>query len=123
MIIETIFRNVSPALPAICGRSFDWLLSSTAMHASNGNVWPILIYGIVAAGTLGTLYIYDNFIDTDPAVIHNYNLNAPESLNGGTYTPTLYGGGTEADGSVPGLGLGTTGLIAAGAAAWFLLKD
>jgi len=124
MIIETVFRSVSPGLPAIPGLSFDWLLSSTAMHASNGNILPVIIYGIVVAGTLGTLYVYDNFIDTDPAVIHNYNLNAPETLNGGTFTPTLYGGGTDADGSTPGaLGLGTTGLIAAGAAAWFLLKN
>jgi len=98
------------------------------MHASNGNIWPVIIYGIVAAGgaavATGAVWVYESFIDSDPASIQYYNLNAPESLNGGTYSPTLYGGDQPADvGGSAFAGLGTTGLIALAAGAFFLLKD
>jgi len=118
-MIETFFVAVSPGV--------SWLTSNQAMHALNGNIWPVIIYGIVAAGgaavATGAVYVYETFIDSDPPSIQYYNLNAPETLNGGTYNPTLYGGDQPgSDGSlIAGIGTGT--LLALAVGGYFLLKN
>jgi len=127
-MIEAVFPSVSALVIAITWLKFDWLLSSAAMHASNGNLAPFILYGIVAGGaaiiSIGSAYVYENFIDSDPVSV-NYNIEAPESLNGGTFTPTVFTGGVDS-GSGGGLtagGLGTGALIGLAAGAYFLLKD
>jgi len=84
---------------------------------------PIVI-GAIVLGTLGVTYVYERFIDSDPAPIQNYNIYPPPALNGGTYTPTQYGGdqpGGGGDGMLAGLG--TAGLLAVAAGGYLLLKD
>jgi len=109
-MIETVFADVSPGIST--------LLSNKIMHALNGNIWPVIIYGIVAAGgaavATGAVYVYETFIDSDPPSIQYYNLNAPETLNGGDQPG--------ADGSlIAGIGTGT--LLALAVGGYFLLKN
>ncbi|HIA02765.1 MAG TPA: hypothetical protein EYN66_12795 [Myxococcales bacterium] len=91
---------------------------------------PIIIYGIVAGGgaavAIGSAYVYENFIDSDPAPIQNYNLNPPPPVNGEgyTYSPSVYAPQTYAptDGGLLG-GLSTPMLAAGAVAGYLLLKN